>query len=143
MTLRGMVRISALGAILLVAIAVASSIAQGQQIQRDTVQYPRLVVGFTRVVHALTGLPETAPARSYCVVARPLIPGAILVDSVVARVNAESPVCPDELVPLVIRPACGLLPDEYEQWVERAIRPVILLCGTPLGLHFLGNPEAL
>lgn len=154
MTLRGMVRISALGAILLVAIAVASSIAQGQTpqlsierqptIHRDTVTTrPRIWVGFPPVIHALVGLPEPAPARSYCVVAHRASSGAIMVDSVVSRVTAESPECGPELVPLVIRPSCGLLPDEYEQWVERSIRPVILLCGSPLVLHFLGNPEAL
>lgn len=157
MTLRGMVRISALGAVLLAAIAVASSVAHSQQppqvsidprVKQDTVvaltptgRAP-LLFGFMRQVVDSAGLPVTVPARSFCVRARyDKNTNVVHVDSVVSPAEAELPACMPEDVPLVIRPECKLSWAENILWRMQKVRPVILFCGIPPEVYLLAKGE--
>jgi hypothetical protein len=142
MTVRGMVRISAIGAAVLIASALASSLAHGQvpqvsiepRRQVDTAITPRgrtpLLFGFSKQVVDATGIPVTAPARSYCALAH-VEGGLVSVDSVVSSAEPELPACRPEHVPLVLRPECKLTYAEHVLWTVQRYRPVIFLCGNP------------
>lgn len=141
MTLRGMVRISALGAGLLAAIAVASSVAHSQTPPQVWVERPKqdtvvqlaptnkpIVFGFSRTVMQVTGLPNASPMRAYCVRAR-IESDVILVDPPVSEAAPELPQCDQTEVPLVIRPLCQLTPEEHLAWRVKRERPVLFVCG--------------
>jgi hypothetical protein len=105
-----------------------------RQVPKDTVvqvtpnERKPLLFGFDSAVVRAAGLPNTAPARSYCTVVRSA-QEVVFVDSVVERAEAELPACEAHLVPLVIRPVCNLTPSEHILWVVQKLRPVILFCG--------------
>ena len=152
MTLRGMVRISALGAILLAAITVASAVARGQTPQvsietpTDTVVTPEgkrpLLFGFAKQVVDSAGLPQTAPRRSFCARARKQ-GDVVLVDSIVSRAEPELPACRPQDVPLVIRPTCELSFAEHVLYDVQRVRPVILFCGVPPVVYLIAKPGTL
>lgn len=151
MTVRGMVRISAIGAGLILALTIVASLAhaQGQpqvsiepRIHRDTTARPtanrQILFGFSQQVLTATELPVTAPMRSFCAIAR-RDGDVVVVDSVVARVDAELPSCPPEQVPLAIRPTCELTMSEHLTWIVQKLRPAILFCGEPSQVYLLGT----
>lgn len=148
MTLRGMIRISALGAILLVAITVASAVAHGQELsvtidpKPDTLVVPKpgtpVVFGIDTTVVTQANLPVTAPARSYCVLARvvhdPRVGELVLVDQIASRASAFDPSCTIG-IPLMVRPDCQL------STAEDRNRPAILFCDIPPKVFMLSKRD--
>lgn len=155
MTLRGMIRISALGAGLLLASALASSIAHAQTRGQPQVWVERhrdsvvavtpqgradVLFGLSRDVVAITGIPITTPARGYCVHAIYQEP-VVAIDSVVTVTGPEIGSCPPQYVPLMIRPECKLTIEENERWRVKPERPVILFCDSPAKAFLFTRPE--
>jgi hypothetical protein len=139
----------AIAAILLIAFAAEGQGPPAVSIERvkpaDTVSAPQkgapLVFGFSAAVMQATGLPATAPMRSFCALAR-MKADTVFVDSIIDRAEPELPACRPEHVPIAIRPECKLNYAEHVLWTVARIRPAILFCGLPPEVYlFSRKPE--